>query len=167
MSNYRKTFGKDYTGREFVDVELNGYYSGCDFTGIVFVRCTFNCILHNCKTENMKMIDPTIKRFDISGTTSLEGLDIERTKEVYCEMTIANLARNHALISEIMRRKGDKLPEPIRTKCLEAAELVKTRQDLCWGDFKLLIPDEVWAKSEYGFKDEDSILKAAIRIRDK
>lgn len=166
MSGHGKTVGKDYTQREFVDGGLGGYYADCNFNGLTFDRCEFDCVLYNCNFQDVILIDPTIKRFTCI-QTSLEGLDIKRTKEADCEITTANMARNHSIIAEIMRRKGSLLPEPLKTKCLEAAELVRTRHELCWGDFKLLIPDEVWAQSEYGFGDEDSILKAAIRTRDK
>lgn len=164
--NYQKHKDRDYSNQEFVDCELHGYYFNCNFFGSTFKNCTFNWMLVRCNLEEVKLEDPIIKRFQ-SLKIKTRGLELKFEDPSACKLTENNLTKNPTLIAAIMRWEGSKFDEPLRTKCLEAADRVEELSHKCWESHLGFIPKEVWDQSRHGFRNFPSILKRALRARAK
>src|SRR3990167_11289324 len=106
MSMRQKLIGKNLSGRDFSNREIEGYFRDCDFSNCNFTSSTIKAVATNCKFDGSNFTYTRLLEFYTPKSTFLNCIFKKPLTHDLLHKLAANfkIEFNHQIIAEIGRQ---------------------------------------------------------------
>jgi len=166
----QKVIGRNLSGRDFSNRNIEGYYRNCDFTGCDFSRSVIEAVAVNCNFTNANFTNTRIKRLYSPGSTFTNAIFKKPLLHTAAHNLVGkwNILQNHEVVAELARQWVKINIDPnskIYTKVMEFMNTLASRKDLSWGELTRMENDDIVSMAFFCFSKYPELYKKLVQHR--